>query len=35
LGAGVDPWTDPTASSWDLFFPALIFMLFDGDDFIL
>jgi hypothetical protein len=32
---GVDPWVDPVASSRDLFFPALIFMLFDGEDFIL
>jgi hypothetical protein len=32
---GVDPWADPAASSRDLFFPALVFMLFDGEDFIL
>jgi hypothetical protein len=32
---GVDPWADPTASSRDLLFPALVFMLFDGEDFIL
>jgi hypothetical protein len=33
--AGVDPWADPAASSRDLFFPAPVFMLFDGEDFIL
>jgi hypothetical protein len=32
---GVDPWADPVASSRDLFFPAPVFMLFDGEDFIL
>jgi hypothetical protein len=32
---GVDPWADPAASSRDLFFPAPVFMLFDGEDFIL
>jgi hypothetical protein len=32
---GVDPWADPVTSSRDLFFPALVFMLFDGEDFIL
>jgi hypothetical protein len=32
---GVDPSADPDASSRDLFFPALVFMLFDGDGFIL
>jgi hypothetical protein len=32
---GVDPWADPTASSWDVFFPVPVFMLFDGEDFIL
>jgi hypothetical protein len=32
---GVDPSADPAASSWDLFFPAAVFMLFDGDGFIL
>jgi hypothetical protein len=32
---GVDPWADPTASSRDLFFPAPVVMLFDGEDFIL
>jgi hypothetical protein len=26
---------DPVASSWDLFFPPKIFMLFDGEGFIL
>jgi hypothetical protein len=32
---GVDPWADPVASSRDLFFLAPVFMLFDGEDFIL
>jgi hypothetical protein len=32
---GVDPWADPAASSWDLFFPATVYMLFDEEDFIL
>jgi hypothetical protein len=32
---GVDPWADPAASSRDLFFPAPVFMLFNGEDFIL
>jgi hypothetical protein len=32
---GVDPWADPAASSLDLFFPTPVFMLFDGEDFIL
>jgi hypothetical protein len=32
---GVDPSADPTASSPDLFFPVAVFMLFDGDGFIL
>jgi hypothetical protein len=32
---GVDPWADPAASSQDLFFPVPVFMLFNGDDFIL
>jgi hypothetical protein len=32
---GVDPWADPATSSRDLFFPAPVFMLFDGEDFIL
>jgi hypothetical protein len=32
---GVDPWVDPVASSRDLFFSAPVFMLFDGEDFIL
>jgi hypothetical protein len=32
---GVDPSADPTASSRDLFFPAVVFMLFDRDGFIL
>jgi hypothetical protein len=32
---GIDPWADPAASSRDLFFPAPVFMLFDGEDFIL
>jgi hypothetical protein len=32
---GVDPWVDPAASSRDLFIPAPVFMLFDGEDFIL
>jgi hypothetical protein len=27
--------TDRAASSWNLFFPAAVFMLFDGDGFIL
>jgi hypothetical protein len=31
---GVDPWVDPAISSRDLFFPAPVFMLFDGEDFI-
>jgi hypothetical protein len=31
----VDPWADPAASSQDLFFPAPVFVLFDGEDFIL
>jgi hypothetical protein len=26
---------DPAASSWDLFFPQAVFMLFDGEGFIL
>jgi hypothetical protein len=33
--SGVDPWVDPVASSRDLFFPAPVSMLFDGEDFIL
>jgi hypothetical protein len=32
---GVDPWADPAASSRDIFFPAPVFILFDGKDFIL
>jgi hypothetical protein len=32
---GVDPSADPTASSRDLFFPVAVFMLFDGDGFII
>jgi hypothetical protein len=32
---GVDPWADPAALSRDLFFPEPVFMLFDGEDFIL
>jgi hypothetical protein len=32
---GVDPSANPAASSWDLFLPTLVFMLFDGEDFIL
>jgi hypothetical protein len=32
---GVDPSADPAASSRDLLFPAAVFMLFDGDGFIL
>jgi hypothetical protein len=32
---GVDPSADPTAFSWDLFFPVAVFMLFDGDGFII
>jgi hypothetical protein len=32
---GVDPPADPAASSRDIFFPAAVFMLFDGDGFIL
>jgi hypothetical protein len=31
---GVDPLADPTTSSWDLFFSAAVFMLFDGEGFI-
>jgi hypothetical protein len=38
-GAGetlaVDPPADPAASSQDLFFPAAVFMLLDGEGFIL
>jgi hypothetical protein len=32
---GVDPWADPSASLWDLFFPAAAFEPLDGDGFIL
>jgi hypothetical protein len=32
---GVDPPADPAASSRDLFFPTAVFMLFDGEGFIL
>jgi hypothetical protein len=32
---GVDTSADPDASSRDLFFPAPVFKLFDGDGFIL
>jgi hypothetical protein len=32
---GVDTSADPAASSRDLFFPAAVFMLFDGDGLIL
>jgi hypothetical protein len=32
---GIDPSADPDASSRDLFFSAPVFMLFDGNDFIL
>jgi hypothetical protein len=32
---GDDPWADPSASLWDLFFPALAFEPLDGDGFIL
>jgi hypothetical protein len=32
---GVEPWADPAASSQDLVFPAPVFMLFDGEAFIL
>jgi hypothetical protein len=32
---GVDHWVHPVASSRHLFFPALVFMLFDGEDFVL
>jgi hypothetical protein len=32
---GVDPSADPTAFSRDLFFPVAVFMLFDGDGFII
>jgi hypothetical protein len=32
---GVDPPTDPAASSRDLFFPTAVFMLFDGEGFTL
>jgi hypothetical protein len=33
----VDPWADPPVSLWDLLFlvPAPVFMLLDGEDFIL
>jgi hypothetical protein len=31
----VDPPADPAASSRDLFFPAAVFMLLDGEGFIL
>jgi hypothetical protein len=31
---GVDPSADPAASSRDLFFPAPVFMIFDGEDSI-
>jgi hypothetical protein len=33
--SGVDPWAGPVASSRDLFFPAPVFMLFDGEAIIL
>jgi hypothetical protein len=32
---GVDPAADPAASSLDLFFPLAVFMLLDGEGFIL
>jgi hypothetical protein len=32
---GVDPAADPAASSRDLFFPPAVFMLLDGEGFIL
>jgi hypothetical protein len=32
---GVDHWANPATSSRDLFFPAPVFMLFNGKDFIL
>jgi hypothetical protein len=32
---GVDPPADPAASSLDLFFPPAVFMLLDGEGFIL
>jgi hypothetical protein len=32
---GVDPPADPAASSWDLFFLPAVFMLLDGEGFIL
>jgi hypothetical protein len=32
---GVDPPADPAASSRDLFFPPAVFMLLDGEGFIL
>jgi hypothetical protein len=32
---GVDPPADPAASSRDLFFPLAVFMLLDGEGFIL
>jgi hypothetical protein len=32
---GVNPSADPDASSRDLFFLAPVFMVFNGDDFIL
>jgi hypothetical protein len=33
--SGVDPPADPAASSRDLFFPPTVFMLLDGEGFIL
>jgi hypothetical protein len=32
---GIDPSADPAASSQDLFFPPAVFMLLDGEGFIL
>jgi hypothetical protein len=32
---GVDPWVELAASSQDLFFPVPVFMIIDGEDFIL
>jgi hypothetical protein len=33
--SGVDSAADPAASSRDLFFPPVVFMLLDGEGFIL
>jgi hypothetical protein len=32
---GIDPVADPAAPSRDLFFPPAVFMLLDGEGFIL